>query len=122
MLLREIANQAIQPVNPDIQVEVLVSAGYAVGAGMKQTPSYAAPVAGPAQLQALDADDLKQLDGLNVQGTVKAIYLKGVLAGVVRPDQKGGDIVRIDGRTWLVVKVLEGWANWTKAAIVLQGA
>lgn len=124
MDLRGLANGATTTINPNETVTVLRSAGYTVGAGAKQTPTYAAPVAGPAQVQALDNNDLKQLDGLNIQGTLRAIYLRGSLAGVIRPDSKGGDIVKRNGdaETWLVVKVLESWPNWTKAAIVLQGS
>lgn len=121
MDLRGIANGVTTAVNPNKTVTVLRSTGYTIGAGRKQVPSYADPVTGPGQIQALDANDIKQLDGLNIQGTVRAIYLRGVLAGVVRPDGTGGDIVQIDGQNWLVVKVLEGWPTWTKAAIVLQG-
>lgn len=121
MDLRGIANGVTSTVNPNKTVTVLRSTGYTIGAGRKQVPSYAAPVTGPGQIQALDANDIKQLDGLNIQGTIRAIYLRGVLAGVVRPDGTGGDIIQIDGQTWLVVKVLEGWPTWTKAAIVLQG-
>lgn len=122
MDLRGIANGVSSTVNPNKTVTVNRSTGFTIGAGRKQVPSYAKPVTGPAQIQALDANDIKQLDGLNIQGTVRAIYLRGVLAGVIRPDQTGGDTVEIDGQTWLVVKVLEGWPTWTKAAIVLQGA
>lgn len=120
MDLRGIANGVTATVNPNITVTVRRSTGYGIGAGRKQTPTYAAPVTGPAQIQALDANDIKQLDGLNIQGTVRAIYLRGVLAGVVRPDGTGGDLIAIEGQIWLVVKVLEGWPTWTKAAIVLQ--
>ena len=121
MDLRGIANGVTTAVNPNRTVTVLRSTGYTIGAGRKQVPSYAAPVSGPGQIQALDANDIKQLDGLNIQGTIRAIYLRGALAGVVRPDGTGGDLVQIDGQTWLVVKVLESWPTWTKAAIVLQG-
>jgi hypothetical protein len=123
MDLRGIANGVITTVNPNETVTVLRSTGYAIGAGAKQVPSYAAPVVGPGQVQALDADDIKQLDGLNIQGVIRAIYLRGTLAGVIRPDGTGGDIVKRknDTETWLVVKVLESWPDWTKAAIVLQG-
>lgn len=123
MDLRSIANSVSSCVNPNEIVTVLRSEGFTIGAGAKQVPKYAAPVTGPANVQALDADDVKQLDGLNIQGTIRAIYLRGVLAGVVRPDGTGGDIVKRKGgtETWLVVKVLEGWNDWTKAAIVLQG-
>ena len=121
MDLRGIANSVSSTVNPNITVTVLRSTGYTIGAGRKQVPTYADPVTGPGQIQALDANDIKQLDGLNIQGTIRTIYLRGVLAGVVRPDGTGGDIVQIGGQTWLVVKVLEGWPTWTKATIVLQG-
>lgn len=121
MDLRGIANAVTSSVNPNKTVTVLRSTGYTIGTGRKQTPTYATPIDGPANIQALDAVDLKQLDGLNIQGTIRAIYLRGVLAGVVRPDGTGGDLIQFDGQTWLVVKVLEGWPDWTKAAIVLQG-
>jgi len=129
MDLRGLANGVTTTVNPNQTVTVLRSTGFTTGAGAKQVPSYAAPVSGPAQIQALDADDIKQLDGLNIQGTIRAIYLRGTLAGVVRPNQTGGDLVTIAAPapvalrgTWLVVKVLESWPDWTKAAVVKQGA
>jgi hypothetical protein len=122
MDLRGLANGVSSTVNPNQTVRVSRSTGYTIGAGRKQVPSYAAPVEGPGQVQALDGKDLQQLDGLNIQGTIRAIYLRGALAGVIRPDGTGGDLVETaDGQTWLVVKVLESWPTWTKAAIVLQG-
>ena len=121
MNLRGIANVATQTVNPNIIVSVTRSAGFTVGPGAKQIPVYSAPIVGPAQLQALDGDDLKQLDGLNIQGSIRAIYLYGTVAGVLRPNQTGGDLITIGAETWLVVKVLETWPDWCKAAIVLQG-
>lgn len=121
MDLRGLANSVTSTINPNETVTVLRSTGYTIGAGAKQVPAFAAPVTGPAQVQALDANDIKQLDGLNIQGTIRAIYLRGTLAGVVRPNQTGGDIIQRGAQTWLVVKVLESWPDWTKAAIVLQG-
>jgi len=123
MDLRGIANSVSNSVNPNEIVTVERSTGYTIGEGRRQVPTYAAPVSGPAQVQALDGDDLKQIEGLNVQGVIRAIYLRGTLAGVIRPDQTGGDIVKrkAGAETWLVVKVLESWPNWTKAVIVLQG-
>lgn len=120
MDLRGLANTVSSVINPNITVTVLRSDGYTTGAGRKQVPSYADPVTGPAQLQALDGSTLRQMDGLNIQGVLRAIYLRGNLAGVIRPDSKGGDIVMIDGHTWLVVKVLETWLLWTKAVVQYQ--
>jgi hypothetical protein len=121
MDLRGIANGISSTINPNVPVIVKRSTGYTIGTGQKQIPSYATAIPGFGQIQALDANDVKQLDGLNIQGVCKALYLRGVLAGVIRPDSKGGDIVTIAGADWLVVKVLEGWPTWTKCAIVLQG-
>lgn len=130
MDLRGLANSVSNAVNPNMIVTVAASTGSTVGTsdnGYKQTPTYAAPVSGPAQLQALDGSDLKQIDGLNLQGVLRAIYLRGALAGVIRPNSQGGDIVTIAAPappqfigTWLVVKVLETWPLWSKCVINLQ--
>jgi hypothetical protein len=128
MDLRSLANSVSNTVNGNLIVSVRRSTGSTIGTGAKQIPTYAAAVTGPAQVQALDSVELKQLDGMNIQGVVKGIYLRGALAGVVRPNQQGGDLVDIASPapvpfrgTWLIVKVLEQWPDWVKAAIVLQG-
>lgn len=125
MDLRGIANGITSTVNKNVTARVLRSTGYTIGTGLKQVPTYADPIVGPANVQALDNDDLKQIDGLNLQGVIRAIYLRGALAGTVRPNQTGGDLVLLQDdkavwRTWLVVKVLESWPTWSKAVIVLQ--
>jgi len=124
MDLRGIANSVTNIVNPNETVSVLRSTGFTVGSGGKQVPTYATAVDGPAQVQALDGDTLKQMDNLNIQGVLRAIYLRGALAGVVRPAGTGGDIVKRKAgtETWLVVKVLETWPDWTKAVICLQSS
>jgi hypothetical protein len=122
MDLRGIANAATDTVNPNISVTVQASAGYTVGAGLKQVPAYAAPVTGFAQVQALTAADLRHLDGLNIQGATKSIILRGPLDAIVRVNSQGGDVVIIGTQTWLTVAVLEQWPLWTRAAIQLQVA
>ena len=122
MDLRGIANAATDTVNPNISVTVQASAGYTIGAGLKQVPAYAAPVTGFAQVQALTAADLRHLDGLNIQGATRSIILRGELNAVVRTNSQGGDLVTIGSDTWLTVAVLEQWPLWTRAAIQLQVA
>ena len=77
-----------------------------------------------AQVQALSTRDLRQIEGLNLQGTLKALYVSGDLTGVVRATLKGGDLVTLpDGTVWLITLVPEPWnitAGWTKALITLQ--
>ena len=120
MDLRGIANGISDTINPNISVTVKASTGYAIGSGLKQVPSYAAPVTGFAQVQALTAADLRHLDGLNIQGATKSIILRGPLDAIVRVNSQGGDIVIIGTQTWLTVAVLEQWPLWSRCAIQLQ--
>jgi hypothetical protein len=118
--LRSIANSVSNTINPNISVTVQASTGYTIGAGLKQDPSYADPITGFAQVQALTAADLRHLDGLNIQGATKSIILRGPLDAIVRVNSQGGDLVTFGGQTWLTVAVLEQWPLWTRAAIQLQ--
>lgn len=121
MNLRAIANSATQVINPNTEVLARISSGYTIDpATRKQIPNYIT-AAGQANIQALDGKDLKQMDGLNIQGTIRAAYLYGNISGVIRPDSKGGDLLEFHGQQWLVVKVLEKWPDWCKVAIVYQG-
>lgn len=120
MDIRGIANTVSDTVNPNIIVSVQASTGYTIGAGLKQVPSYAHPVTGAAQVQALTEADIRHLDGLNIQGATKAIILTGQLNAIVRPHSQGGDLVTIGTDTYLTVAVLEQWALWSRCAIQLQ--
>lgn len=77
-----------------------------------------------AQVQPLAASELRHMDMLNIQGSHRAIYLSGKLAGAVRVALKGGDLVTLaDGSKWLVTQPLESFystAGWTKCAITMQ--
>lgn len=119
--VRGMANMVSSTVNDNKSVQVFVSTGYTTGDGLRQVPAYASPVTGYAQIQALDSSDLKHIDGLNLQGTLKTIFMYGALAGVIQPQGKGGDLVKFDGNTWLIVKVVEAWPTWTRAVIQYQG-
>ena len=126
--VRGIANAAIQAVNPNIPVIVLMPNGYVIDPDtLLQVPGYT-ETAAQGQLQALDGDDNRQIDSLNIQGTIRAMYLYGSIAGVMRPDQQPSANVRFTSneggitaeREWNVFKVLETWSAWCKVAIVLQ--
>lgn len=130
MNLHGIAGPIVAAVNPMIQGTLLSSTGYSTSADGTQVPSYAAPITGPMQVQALTYKDLQQIDGLNIQGEARAIYLYGDWNGVVRPDMKGGDLISIAsdasvpaplrGTNWLVKQSLENWPDWSKVVAVRQ--
>lgn len=121
MDLQGLANPVAEVVNPNIVVSIQVSTGYTnTGRGLRQVPTYAAPITGFAQVQELTSSELRQAEGMNLQGVMRSIYFRGALNGVIRPDSKGGDLVTIAGQVWLVAKTLELWPTWAKALIVLQ--
>jgi len=123
MNLHGIVAPAIGAVNPFVSATMQVSTGYAVDAAFQQVPTYAT-VTGSAQVQALTYMDLKQTEGLNLNGTRRAIYFWGKFDGVVRPAQKGGDMITLtdptNAGTWLIDMVLEQWPDWCKVSATLQ--
>lgn len=125
MNLHGIVAPAIGAVNPFVSGTIRQSTGYTVQPNGNRAPLYT-DIPARIQVQALTANDLAHLDGLNVQGTKRAIYLTGEAAGVIRDQNRGGDLVVFpagtlpEGDTWLVTLVLEQWPDWVRAAITLQ--
>lgn len=112
---------AIGVVNPFIPAELWQSVGYSIvadGDGT-QVPQYKITQL-MIQVQALSNDELHRLDGLNLQANKQAVYLSGDWNGVLRAGQQGGDLLKFNGRTWLVTVVLESWPDWTKIAVTMQ--
>ena len=128
MNLHGIVRGVVTAVNPDLTVTVKQSTGYTTNADGAQVPSYST-VPAQAQVQALSGKDLHQIEGMNLQGSLCAIYLYGAVSGVVRASQQGGDLIVIPSGvyagTWLVTITLEQWsdggpASWCKVCGTLQ--
>lgn len=129
MNLHAMARPGINTVNPDITGDWVASTGYTVDDEFKQVPSYATTTI-KMQVQALTAGDLKHVEGLNIEGVKRAVYMYGNKQGVVRPDAKGGDLLKFSQmqggpvQVWKVIGVIETWATsgggWCKVAVVLQ--
>ncbi len=111
------------------KVVVRTSTGYTQDGEGKQIPTYSDATA-TAQVQALSFKDLVQIEGLNLNGTRRAIYLQGDVDGVSRPQVSGGDLIvfpndsnvpaHLLGTVWLVAQALETWPDWCKVAATLQ--
>lgn len=125
MNLHGIVRGAITTVNPDISATLLRSDGYATALGGKQVPKFLS-FSGKIQVQGVSAKDLEHIDFLNIQGVLRLVYLYGNWAGVVRADQKGGDIMKfaqIPGtavQDWRVVNIKETWPDWCSVIVQLQ--
>ena len=124
MNLFAVASSAIQGINPSVPATLTSSTGYTTSASGARTPTTGTPQAVTAQVQPLSGRDLRQIEGLNLNGTLRAIYLYGVANATVRVSGAGGDLVTLtDGPnagTWLVNQVLETWETWVKVAVTLQ--
>jgi hypothetical protein len=124
MNLHSIAAGYISAVNPPLLCQLQPSNGYTVAEDGTQVPSYGNCVDIFCQVQALQYNDLMQTNGLNIQGRRLAAYIFGDWEGVVRSENKGGDLVTLpDGSVWLCAMVLEPWAlsaGWTKICLTLQ--
>ena len=119
-----IAGAAIQAVNPSVPATLTPLAGYTTDGAGHRTPTPATPQQVMAQVQPLTMRDLRQVEGLNLNGTLRAIYIRGVANATVRVSGLGGELVTLtDGPNagiWLVNQVLEAWEGWTKCAVTLQ--
>lgn len=122
MNLSAIANAAITAVNPNLIGTVQVSTGYTTNADFTRTPKYQTFQNVPLQVQAMSSGDLRQVEGLNLQGNVRAIYITGAVEGLERVAMKGGDVITFNGKSWLVKATLEPWdaGGWCKVAAVEQ--
>jgi hypothetical protein len=119
--LHDIASGAIGSVNPTVLVTLQHSTGSTTDDDGKRTPTYDTTTGVRAQVQALTFTDLHQIDGLNLNGTRRAIYLYGAVAATVRASGQGGDLITLpDGSVWLVAYVLEQWPDWCKVVCTLQ--
>ena len=126
MNLHAIASPIVAAVNPMLPVTVRISSGNATAADGTRTPSYAAAYQARGQVQPMSSRDLRQVEGINLQGTLVAVYLSGDVEGISRPLTKGGDLITFPGGAiYLVVVALENWGAtpaemWSKVACQLQ--
>jgi hypothetical protein len=125
MMLRSIVNGAIQGINQDSTVAWVQSTGYTTASDGTRTPNQVSQ-AMQANVQALNGTDLRHMDGLNVQGVMRSVYLYGDVEGIVRAQGKGGDLLQFPmtpGGTmqnWLVTQVMETWPTWARVIVTLQ--
>ena len=124
MNLHNIVGPCVAQVNPWVTAQYQQSTGYTTSDDGGQVPSYAVAVPAEVQMQALQYNDIIKLDGMNIQGVRRALYINGNWEGLVRTSHKGGDLVTLpDASVWLVVLELENWSmtsGWCKCAVTLQ--
>lgn len=123
MNLHAIVSSAVASINPSVEVKIYRSTGSTTQPDGTRVPTYSAPYVLKAQIQALTYQDIIQVNGLNIQGHRRGIYLSGDVESIVRLHGRGGDLIKFpDGSMWLVAQVLENWSQdgWCKVVATLQ--
>jgi hypothetical protein len=125
--LHSIVAPIIGAVNPNHPVTLYKSTGFVTNSDFSRSPGYST-VPMSAQIQGLQSDDIRILNGLGIQGVRRKAYLWGTWTGLVRGLQKGNDLVVFpDSSTWKIGYVFEdfghgvnGSSGWCSVALVLQ--
>ena len=121
MNLHSIVSGAISAILPPQPLTIQISTGYITNADGSRSPSYAPSQTVSGFVQALQYNDIVQLDALSIQGERRKIYINGQVDGLVRVENKGGDLITDqNGNVWLVVLVTEYWPGWCSVAVTLQ--
>lgn len=128
MNLHSVAIGPISAINPQQTASVQFSIGSTSLPDGKRVPSYAPAVLLQAQVQALTGRDLRHVDALNLQGTVRSIYFWGSVDAIERFTGQGGDLITFPnvtpgfgaGSVWLVNQVMETWDGWCHTIATLQ--
>lgn len=125
MNLHAIVSPYIGAVNPPLPCMIQVSDGYGQDANYEPVPKYKTPIPVTVQLQSMSSKDLQHVQGMNINGEMRAAYITGdFLESTIREENKGGDLITLpDGTLWLSVYALENWtvtSGWMKAVLVRQ--
>lgn len=124
MNLHGIVAGVIGAVNPHTVGTVSINTGSTDTPSGVRVPTYRDYPNIRMQVQSLTFRDLMQLDGLNMNGERRKIYLFGEVDAIVRAFNKGGDLIRIANGvhrgTWLVAQTLEQFPGWCSVAATLQ--
>jgi hypothetical protein len=127
MNLQAITEGVIAAVNTPVLVSIQVSIGQGKDAAFNPIATYAPAVSVFVDLQAETYSDMVHADGLTIAGERWKMYITSEVDGLVRAENKGGDIVTVtdptspwNGYVFLTVLVTEHWQGWTSCLLTLQ--
>lgn len=116
-----IAGAACGNINPHISATLKGSTGSITNDDFSVTPQYTTATV-EIEVQAVTSQDLQQVENINQQADMRAVYVRGAVKALSRPLQMGGDILTFYGSDWLVTQQLEEWGNgeWSKVLVTRQ--
>lgn len=125
--LHAIASGVISVIHPGTAVTIHVSTGYQTQSDGRRVPTYEKVPNIVGEIQPLSSSDLQHMDGMNISGETRKVYLSGRYYGNNRIEVKGGDLIELPSNTewpygslWQVVRVLEQYPSWCALGVVRQ--
>lgn len=123
-----IVSPVVSVVNPLIPATFRSNTGFTTDAAGNRTPTFT-DLAVYCQTQPLQYTDIQLMDGLQINGERRQIYVTGRFDSLNRPVQTGGDLVVFAGSatadfpygtTWKIAIVKEQWPTWCCVLCTLQ--
>lgn len=125
MNLRNIANGAINKINPNIPATLRLNTGAEIDETGKRVAKFD-EVLVKIQPQSLSTQDLQLFDSLAQQGQMLNVYISGQIHALRRISQKGADklVFKAFGERepseWLIKAVTESFPHWCKVVVWRQ--
>lgn len=124
---RGLVNQYTQILNPNFQGVLLRDTGVpTVSTSGRRTQNFTSTNV-ELQVQAVNNEALRQIDGLNLTGIKRSVILTtSRIDGVVRADKLGGDILQFPeyrggaNKNWRVVHQVKSFDDWIEVVVVMQ--
>lgn len=127
MNLHSVVRGAITSLNPDVPALLERSAGYAAQPDGSRKPRYLQAQSVTIQVQPMSWGDIQHANFLNLKGVMRVVFGYGSTEGIVRPTEKGGDLLRFAAyrgqqmSEWLTSQTLEVFdSGWSKVIVVMQ--
>ena len=124
--LRVMANSVTSVINPNIPAVLKRSIGYVTDdAGVRVNTFMEQNIV--IQSQSMTSKELQLVESLGLQGYSRAVHINGNIEGLRRHVEQGADILTFkqhddaEPMDWMVVQVMESWANWCRVLLCRQG-
>jgi hypothetical protein len=121
--LHALAVGIISAVNPQIPCTARVATGSTTSPDGTRVPTYIDIPNVPVQVQPLSYGDIQLLDGLQINGERRGMFLTGRFDSLNRGAQTGGDLITFPdgevfpyGTVWKIAYVFEQWPDWCHVA------
>lgn len=131
MNLHALVNPVIAVINPNTIGDLYVSTGPSASNsanGYKPQPTFKLFAGVSMQVQAVsgigtDGPNIQHIDSLNLQGTLRSVWINQNVEAIDRNAGKGGDVVFMLNQWWIVPQLVESWDQdgpWTHFIVQLQ--